>query len=162
MKITINKSQWEGMGKKAGWMKEAGGAEVGVNQAFSDVAAGIKESGQAKVQEYAQRIMKGEPKEKVLEGIGPAFRQNVENALAKIQQSSGQPSQTQSQSQPKQYTTQQIVDWSRKTPPEYQKAIARILKDSDNTQIATLNKAVSGDKEAQKWLGEYASQMKTV
>ena len=99
MKITINKSQWEGMGKKAGWMKEAGGAEVGVNQAFSDVAAGIKESGQAKVQEYAQRIMKGEPKEKVLEGIGPAFRQNVENALAKIQQSSGQPSQTQSQSQ---------------------------------------------------------------
>ena len=158
MKITISKNQWEGIGKKAGWMKEAGGAEVGVNQAFSDVADGIKESGKAKVQEYAQRIMKGEPKEKVLEGIGTAFRQNVENALAKMQQSSGQPSQT----QPKKYTSQQIIDWSRKTPPEYQKAIARILRDSDNTQIETLNKAVRGDKEAQKWLGEYASQMKTV
>lgn len=64
-KITISKSEWLHIGKQAGWMT---------------IAAG----GQDKVNEYAQRIMKGEKKEVVLQGLSPAWTQAVDAAIAQM------------------------------------------------------------------------------
>ena len=114
MKITLSKSQWESVGKNAGWMKKAQQAPSTAQQigtAFQGLAGGIAGAGQAKALEYAQRIMKGEKKESVLQGQGQAMIQNVEAALAQLQQTQGQdPAASASSSK-----TFQIIDQNLKS-----------------------------------------------
>ena len=172
MKIKLSKSQWEGIGKKAGWIRIAQPAPSMAQQipgAFSGLAGGINDAGKAKVQEYAQRIMNGEPKDQVLQGAAPTMIKNVEQVLSQMSQKPQQPQQPQQTGQPlptqtqqKTYTSQQIVDWSRQNPdPSFQKSIARLMSGNDPQQISALNRAINGDPESQKWLTEYIKGMKT-
>ena len=96
----MSKREWTDIGIKQGWFKNLKSASYEkkaqadrsmadqIGTAFEGLGQGIQQAGQNKVQEYAQRIMNGEPKEQLLQGMGPAFIQNVENELAKQQTSS--------------------------------------------------------------------------
>jgi len=91
MKIKLSVSQWEkivqAVGNKAmNKTAQSPSTAQQIDTAFKGLAGGVAEAGKAKVQEYAQRIMKGEKKEKVLEGQGPTMIKNVEAALVQLQQ----------------------------------------------------------------------------
>ena len=61
-----------------------------INKAFEDLAKSAGEAAAKKMQQYADRIKAGEPKEKVLEGLGKSFIDGV-NALLAEPVSSEQP-----------------------------------------------------------------------
>ena len=203
MKITLSKSQWQFIGKQAGWQQhQMGGYKAvcpecgsdnavirkddsgnlhgechcghkftpslktaqqtaqqtaqGIATGFEGLAGGIKESGDKKAVEYAQRILKGEPRDAVLQGQGSVMISKVDAALAKLK---GQNKATPPAQNP-QLNSQQIIDWSRKGSPDLQKAVGRILSGNDPAQVDTLKKSVAGDPTARKWLAEYVQAMK--
>ena len=152
MKIKLSKSQWEGIGKQAGWMKKAGpNAAYDIGAAFNGLAGGIQEAGKSKVQEYAQRIMKGEPKEQVLQGAAPTMIKNVEQALAQLQQGGQAPQQA-----PQQAGTQQIsvADVSNKLAsmgePQLSELVGRYQ--GDKNIMWQLYNAANGNKASLQWL----------
>jgi hypothetical protein len=95
MKIKLSVSQWakivQAVGNKTmNKTAQTPSTAQQIETAFKGLSSGVAEASKAKVQEYAQRIMKGEKKEKVLEGQGPTMIKNVEAALAQLQGQKGQ------------------------------------------------------------------------
>ena len=156
-KISLTKSEWKSMGKKAGWVKmaETPSTAQQIGTTFQGYAGGFQEAGEAKVQEYAQRIMKGEQKEKVLEGQGPTMIKSVEAALAQLQQ--GQQATPASSQQPQgQYSLSKSEQWANSTQdPNIMDYVGKVNQSiqTQGTQkwAAILNiimKAMSGDQSA--------------
>lgn len=157
MKIQISKTQWESIGMQAGWMKTAAqNMSTGeqITNAFGEMSGGVKEGTKAKAIEYAKRIKNGEPKEKVLQGLGPSWEQAVDKELANLNQAPNA-----NQAQQKSYSSQQITEWARKGSPALQKAVGRILSGNDSESLQNLNKAISGDQASRQWLSEYMTNM---
>ena len=158
MKIKLSKNQWETLGRKAGWMKISQ-----IDTALKNVGGAIAESGKEKVQEYAQRIMKGEQKEKVLEGLGPVMIKSVEAAIAQLQggqkqttPATPQQSQQSQQQSGQQYSLSKSEQWANSTrDPNIMDYVAKVNQ-SIQTQGAqkwqgilnTIMKAMSGDQSA--------------
>jgi hypothetical protein len=128
-----------------------------ITDMFAGLAGGAKEAGLNKAMEYAKRIMSGEPKEKVLEGIGPVFRKSVDQAINQL--TAAQKSQPQAKAQPQKLTSQQIFDWAKGGDKRLQIAVARIVSGDDRNQIKTLHNAIAGDEQSRKWLTDYVSAM---
>ena len=56
-----------------------------VTNAFEGFSRGIEQGGKDKVQEYAQRIMNGEPKDQIFNNIPQSMIPAIEAALSQIQ-----------------------------------------------------------------------------
>ena len=154
-KISISKKEWESMGKKAGWIKTA---QMGIDEAISGVGAGIAQGGKEKQQEYAQRIMNGEPREQVLQGQGPNMVQEVDQIIAqqtatKTQQPSEWPNALRSTQQ---YSLSASEQWAMSTgDPSIIEFISRMNQDLRDGQvqqytndIKLVTQAMGGDKAA--------------
>ncbi len=74
MKITLNKSQWEQIGKTAGWTKTA--------QAPAQIQPPKpNQNGMNKIQEYVNKIRSGEDKNTVLQGLPAGWVEKVNAGL---------------------------------------------------------------------------------
>lgn len=156
MKIHLSKTQWENIGKTAGWMNIAENLSTGeqITNAFKEMSGGVKEGTKEKAIEYAKRIKNGEPKEKVLQGLGKSWEQAVDRELANLNKGSNV-----NPAQQKSYSSQQITEWAKKGSPALQKAVGRILSGNDSESLQNLNKAISGDQASRQWLSNYMTQM---
>jgi chemotaxis protein histidine kinase CheA len=63
--------------------------------------------------------------------------------------------------QQKQYSSQQIMDWSKSLDPLFQRMIARMLSQNDSQEVQTLNKAVAGDVQSRQWLMNKFNEFKS-
>jgi hypothetical protein len=61
----------------------------------------------------------------------------------------------------KQYSSQQIMDWSKSLDPLFQRMIARMLSQNDSQEVQTLNKAVAGDVQSRQWLMNKFNEFKS-
>jgi len=80
--LKLSKSEWQRIGKKAKWLKESA---IGIDEAIGGLGSGIAQGGEEKAKEYAQRIIGGEPREKVLQGATPIMIQKVNTYIQQLQ-----------------------------------------------------------------------------
>ena len=93
----ISKSEWLKIGAEQGWT----GA---LEETLGGLGGGIAAGGDRKAQEYAQRIVNGEPREKVLQQVGPETVKKVDMYLQQMSPQSGQ-----------QYSVSQADQWAMST-----------------------------------------------
>ena len=100
-----------------------------------------------KAREYADRILKGEPKETILQGQGPLFIQKVDQLLqqAQPQQQQAQPQQQQAQPQ---LSMQAVEDWILNTlnAPALVDVWERAVQQQNQQIFSTVQKAMNGDQ----------------
>lgn len=149
-KVNLTRKEWQTIGKKAGWMNKVAWGGEGIEEAFQGIGGGFEQAANNKVQEYAQRIMNGEPKEQVLQGHGPVMIESVEKYIA--QMSNSAPAQS---NQGIQYSLSKSVQWANSTKDPYIidyvdriNSSAQANPGSSSDALSLIMKAMSGDQNA--------------
>lgn len=105
-------NQWIKVSKQTKFSKKLNFLKVSqmgqqIQDAFQGMAGSFQPSIDAKNKELAQRILNGEPKDQVLQGLPPIMRQNIEKIVAQMSQSAN------SSAQP--YSLAQSQNWANST-----------------------------------------------
>ena len=135
-KIVMTRKEWKAIGKKAGWDATSipTDEEIQADWNKKRQEAGLPTKNDNKQQSNpGSASQPGSPSASKANGAAPGVS--------------------------KQYTTQQMIDWASKGSKALQKAVAKITSGGDSREVAQLNKAISGDAEARKWLNERVQHM---
>ena len=86
--IKMSKSEWQSIGKTAGWMGKSvltAGEFDNAADAFGLGGGNIMSGQDGKAKEYAQRIVNGEPRDKILQNSPPIMIQKVDQFINQLQ-----------------------------------------------------------------------------